>query len=144
MTKREKNITRFDYRNTHGWWVRFQRSTEGGEKRVTSKLFSDAICGGKRKALAAAILWRDRMVKRVPPPRRSPNSERVPPGYGYIKRVSLARRVGVSPVYLAWIRLHDGRAASTTYSIKKWGVKEAKRLSELYLARKRRELRSSR
>jgi hypothetical protein len=57
--------------------------------------------------------------------------------------VALGRRVGVSPVYLAWIRLRDGRAASTTYSINKWGAQEAKRLSELYLARKRRELRSS-
>jgi hypothetical protein len=25
-------------------------------------------------------------------------------------------------VYLAWIRLRDGRAASRTYSIKKWGA----------------------
>jgi hypothetical protein len=33
----------------------------------------------------------------------------------------------------------DGRAASTTFSIAKWGEREAKRRCELYLVRKRRE-----
>jgi hypothetical protein len=136
--KREKNITRFDYGKTHGWWVRFQRSTEAGTKRVVSKMFSDAVHGGKAKARRAAIAWRDRTAATIAPSRRS---QRGRTGYGYVKRVELARRVGVWPVYLAWLRLPDGRVASTTYSIQKWGVREAKRLSELYLARKLREVR---
>jgi hypothetical protein len=136
--KREKNITRFDYGKTHGWWVRFQRSTEAGTKRVVSKMFSDAVHGGKAKARRAAIAWRDKTAATISPSRRT---QRGRTAYGYVKRVELARRVGVWPVYLAWLRLPDGRAASTTYSIQKWGAREAKRLSELYLARKLRELR---
>ena len=135
--KREKNITRFQYGNTRGWWVRFQRSTESGTKRVISKMFSDTVHGGKVKALKAAIAWRDRTVATIPPPRRS----RAILGSGYVKRVELARRLGASPMYLAWIRMPNGRAASTTFSINKWGAREAKRRCELYLARKRRAFR---
>lgn len=136
--KREKNITRFDYAKTHGWWVRFQRSTDSGAKRVTSKMFSDAVHGGKRKALRAAIAWRDLTASTLRPARR-----RTTRSAGYVKRVELARRAGVSPVYLAWIRLPDGRAASTSFSIAKWGVREAKRRCEAYLARKRRQARAA-
>jgi hypothetical protein len=135
IVKREKNITRFDYGKTHGWWVRFQRSTEAGTKRVLSKMFSDAVHGGKAKALRAAIAWRDRTSASIRPARR----RRMPPSYGYVRRTELARRAGTSPVYLAWIRMPNGRAASTSFSIAKWGVREAKRRCALYLARKRRE-----
>lgn len=132
--KRQKNITRFDYGKTHGWWVRFQRSTESGTKRVVSKMFSDAVHGGKMRALRAAIAWRDQTAATIRPARR-----RTALGIGYVKRVEIARRVGASPVYLAWIRMPDGRAASTSFSIDKWGAREAKRRCQLYLARKRRE-----
>jgi hypothetical protein len=133
----EKNITRFDYGNTHGWWVRFQRSTEGGTKRVVSKMFSDAVHGGKLKARRAAVAWRDRTAATLSPARRS--QAKLGAQTGYVKRVDLARRRSVWPVYLAWIRMPDGRAASTTFSIEKWGTQEAKRRCQLYLARKRRE-----
>jgi hypothetical protein len=132
--KREKNITRFDYGKTHGWWVRFQRSTDAGIKRVVSKMFSDAVHGGKTKALKAAVAWRNQTAATIRPARR-----RTPRASGYVKRVELTRRVGVSPVYLAWIRMPDGRAASTSFSIEKWGERGAKRRCQLYLARKRRE-----
>jgi len=135
---REKNITRFDYGKTHGWWVRFQRSTESGTKRVVSKMFSDAVHGGKRKALRAAVEWRDQTAATIKPARR--RTTRVS---GYVKRVEITRRVGVSPVYLAWIRMPNGQAASTSFSIEKWGAQEAKRRCQLYLARKRREAKQS-
>ena len=135
--KREKNITRFDYGKTHGWWVRFQRSSESGAKRVLSKLFSDAVHGGKIKALRAAVAWRDQMVLTVRPPRRARAATGAPTGY--VKRAQIMRRTGASRVYVAWIRMPNGRAASTSFSIEKWGVQEAKRRCERYLARKRRE-----
>jgi hypothetical protein len=131
--KREKNITRFDYGRTHAWWVRFQRSTGG--TRVVSKMFSDAVHGGKAKALRAAIAWRDRTAATIQPARR----RRTKAGVGYVKRAELARRVGTWPVYIAWIRMPDGRAASTSFSVARWGEREAKRRCQLYLARKRRE-----
>lgn len=132
--RRHKNITRFDYGNTHGWWVRFQRTSASGAERLFSKMFSDAVHGGTAKALRAAIAWRDQTAKAlssVPRPRKS--------HAGYIKQVELARRGGPSRVYLAWIRLPDGRAASTTFSIAKWGKAAAKRRCQQYLERKRRE-----
>jgi len=132
--KREKNITRFDYGKTHGWWVRFQRSTASGTKRVVSKMFSDAVHGGKTKALRAAIAWRDETAATIRPAR-----SRTGRSSGYVKRVDIARRAGVSPVYLAWIRMPNGRAASTRFSTGKWGAQEAKRRCQLFLARKRRE-----
>jgi hypothetical protein len=132
--KREKNITRFDYGRTHGWWVRFQRNTASGN-RVVSKMFSDSVHGGKAKARRAAIAWRDRTARAIQPARPS----RTELGAGYVKRAERARRVGSWPVYIAWIRMPDGRAASTSFSIARWGAREAKRRCELYLARKRRE-----
>jgi hypothetical protein len=134
--KREKNITRFDYGKTHGWWVRFQRSTESG-RRVVSKMFSDAVHGGKRKALRAAVGWRDQTLAALRPSDSARARRAVE--RGYVKRAELARRVGTWPVYIAWIRMPDGRAASTSFSIARWGAREAKRRCELYLARKRRE-----
>lgn len=53
-----KYICRIDTRATLGWWVRLQ------PQRV-SKLFSDCIYGGKRKAKRAAIQFRDKMVEKV-------------------------------------------------------------------------------
>lgn len=134
--KAQKNITRFDYGKTHGWWVRFQRSTEAGTTRVVSKMFSDAVHGGKRLALRAAIAWRDEVAATIRPARRRRSLRS-----GYVKRAEIARRGGASPVYVAWMRMPDGRAASTSFSIDKWGAQEAKRRCHLYLARKRREAR---
>jgi hypothetical protein len=65
--RREKNITRFDYGKTHGWWVRFQRTDERGAKRLTSKMFSDAVHGGKQRALRAASAWREQTFTALGP-----------------------------------------------------------------------------
>jgi hypothetical protein len=47
-----RNITRFDYGNSHGWWVRIRR----GER-----------AGSKRAALAAAMKYRDKQLRRLGP-----------------------------------------------------------------------------
>ncbi len=54
-TKKLKNISRIDSKNTHGWYVRIYLNSG----IFASKLFSDRICGGKEKALKNAILYRD-------------------------------------------------------------------------------------
>jgi hypothetical protein len=60
VVKRYRNITRMDYERTHGYWVRFQFGASlPGQREVIQKLFADLAHGGKRKALAAAIAWRD-------------------------------------------------------------------------------------
>lgn len=70
MDRRRKNpnfcITRIDYdkgsNSTHGWQVRIQRN-----KVSHSKLFSDALYGGKEPALEAARKHRDDYMAEHPP-----------------------------------------------------------------------------
>jgi hypothetical protein len=57
-----RNITRFDYGNSHGWWVRIRRG-----KRAVSQFFSDGIHGSKRAALATALAYRDAALRRLGP-----------------------------------------------------------------------------
>lgn len=52
-----KNIKRIDSTKTHGWQVHVRR---GGELRT--KLFSDRVHGGKRKALGEAKKYRDDLL----------------------------------------------------------------------------------
>jgi hypothetical protein len=54
-SKKLKNISRIDSKNTHGWYVRIYFNSG----IFASKLFSDRICGGKDKAFKNAVLYRD-------------------------------------------------------------------------------------
>ena len=54
-TRKLKNISRIDSKNTHGWYVRIYLNG----RVFAAKLFSDKICGGKEKALKYAVLYRD-------------------------------------------------------------------------------------
>jgi hypothetical protein len=138
-----RNITRIDHARTHAWWVRIYRTVEG-HKGCTSAMFSDGARGGKRKALKAALAWRDEMLQVLRPPSRRGSTKVVPPGYGYVQRAVLPRRVGSSDCYRAWIRVEGGRCKCTSRSIAVWGVRGAKLQCEEWLAGHRRELRSRR
>lgn len=61
-----KGISRIDQpsRNTFGWYVRVMFN---GDTRC--KFFSDKVSGGKRKALEAAIKYRDKAEKELGRPR---------------------------------------------------------------------------
>lgn len=61
-TSKLRNVTRFDYGNSHGWWVRIRRGD-----RAVSQFFSDGIHGSKRAALAAALAYRDKQLRRLGP-----------------------------------------------------------------------------
>lgn len=60
-SEKDRYITRMDYVNTHGYWVRVGQKNRKNEK----KLFSDLKYGGKRKALKTARRYRDLAVERV-------------------------------------------------------------------------------
>ena len=98
-------------------------------------MFSDGVYGAKYKSLAAAIKWRDRTLKKLPHPLRIDRGSIKRP-YGYTKRVLLKRRVDWHDVYTAWARLKSGKVATTSYSIAKYGKKEAKRLADIWLQSK--------
>jgi hypothetical protein len=56
-----RNITRMDYARSHGYWVRFEYLSH-----PISKMFSDGRYGGKRKALKAAIKYRNEVIDTPP------------------------------------------------------------------------------
>lgn len=144
--RREPNISRFEYGNTRAWWVRFHRGQAAdGRRKVVSKTFSDSVYGGKRKALQAAIAWRNRTVLNLPSPIRSGVAE-MEPGTGYVRRGEIRHRSGnYADVWIAWIRLDGGpkSAASTSRSVAKWGVRGAKAEAEQWLEQRRRQLERS-
>lgn len=57
--KRLVRIRRVDYeaKHTHGYLVQVQRN-----HRITKKFFSDGVYGGKRKALLAAVSFRNQLL----------------------------------------------------------------------------------
>lgn len=132
-----ENITRFEHGRTLGFCVRIYR-TEKGERRCHSKLFSDGVWGGKRKALAAAKAWRDRLLRKLVPV--GSNRFRVAPGHGYVKLYTRERVGGPSSVFVAWIRVRAGRCKSTSRSVAIWGWAGAQRECEAWLRRERKAL----
>ncbi len=130
---RHPNITRMDYARTHGWWVRIYRNCDAKQKNCTSQMFSDSVYGGKRKALARAIAWRDEMLALLPPKKRSGAAR--PPGYGYVVSYEGSRR------WTAWLRTEGRGAKSTRYSIDKWGDDGAYEKAAAWLKREQRFVR---
>ena len=136
-----RNITRLDNDRSCGWWVRIYRTGRAG-KVCTSKLFSDGVNGGKRKALAAAMAWRDRALRKLRKPLRGGSPGLLDPGYGYVRRTEIVRRVESHPVWSAWIRIGGRRCKATSYSVTKWGERGAHDKAEQWLRRQRRALRT--
>ena len=70
-----RNITRFEFGRTRGWWVRIRR-----RNRKVQAFFSDGKHGGRAAALAKARRQRDRWLRTLPAPidpRRTKPSVRV-------------------------------------------------------------------
>jgi hypothetical protein len=114
---REKNVTRFEFGRTRGWWVRIRR-----RNRKVQAFFSDGKHGGRAAALAKARRQRDRWLRTLPPP--------IDPRR---KKASVRIYRDASSGYPAWrvhIRFPGGGVASTSRSIRLYGSSEAKRLCE--------------
>ena len=123
-------ICRHEHQTTRGWIARPPNSP--------SKLFSFAVHGGVRAALAAARAWRDDVLAGKVRQRRRGARKRARPGYGYVKRAL----VKGTDVFVAWLVVDvRGRTASTTASVAAHGVAGARKACEAYLRRKRREYR---
>ena len=90
-----KNITRMDYKRSHGWWVRFEYRAH-----PISKMFSDSRYGGKRIARMAAIQYRDAVLMTLP----ARDRQRQAPGKGRIWREtrSYVLASGERRTYEAW------------------------------------------
>lgn len=142
-------ITRMDYERNHGWFVRIPRANrKPGEGRLAaSRLFSDGVWGGKRKALVAAREWRDRMLKKYPRGERYRHRGIVPPGHGYVRFAmrryyhrDAKRTITLHPAWVGWLRVENGKAKGANASIEKWGQRAARQRVDAWLERERRAL----
>lgn len=124
-------ITRVDNEvsRTHGWLVTIQR-----RGTIHRRQFSDGVCGGKAKALAAAKAFRDSIVEKNPPFSRREHAE-------IRKKNNKSGVVGVcrycasetrqKPAQerrwfwvASWV-LPDGRAKRVKFSVSKYGEEGA-------------------
>lgn len=108
------------------WAVSFRR-----RGKPYTKVFYDLSCGGNRKALALAIAWRDEKLAELETftvlefhqQRRSNNVSGVPGVHFH--------QTAVQPLgfWQANIKLGDGRRVARSFSVKKFGAKEAFKLA---------------
>lgn len=120
-----KNIKRIDSPKTHGWQVHVRR---GGVLRT--KLFSDRIYGGKRKALTAAKSYRDdlleEMAKLAKPLWRIKRTPRTNTGELGVSLTEYTYRSGKKrQVITVTARESLGKAVNRKFSVDKLGYDEA-------------------
>lgn len=135
-----KHISRRDFGNLRGWVVRSAYITKyfkeffGEEEK--NWFFDDKKLGGKQVSLAAAKNFRDKYLKQANAPERVPGDK----GRIYVGQKSYRPRNGGDlvhyDVWFAWVRV-DGKPASTSYSIAKYGYEEAKKMAARWLRKKR-------
>jgi len=124
---KDKGISRMDARTTIGWYVRGYRN-----KKEYAKFFSDRIHGGKRKALQLAREYRDKLHAQL-------GKNRMHTRKRYLHKQNCRNKTGVIGVVrftgtrghlsydhynVSWTSM-SGKACSTSFSIKKFGEKEA-------------------
>ena len=129
-----RNIIRVDHEasHTHAWRVTLQRHND-----IVIKTFSDSIYGGKRKALKAAVEYRDELLRRYSPYahaiwirtrlRRNNTSgiagvaryeERVNPNTGHTREFWLA----------SWVN-EQGASRKRKFTVYRYGERQAMRLA---------------
>lgn len=122
-----KNIKRIDSTKTHGWQVHVRR---GGELRT--KLFSDRVWKGKRKALQAAKDYRDNLLDEMAPLAkplwkidRTPKTNTGQLGASYTEYANRSgKKRGVITVT---VREALGKPVNRKFSVDKLGYEEALR-----------------
>lgn len=132
--KRYRNITRIDDETTrtHAWRVTLQRCNQ-----IVIKPFSDGVYGGKRKALTAAVAYRDELLRQQSPKdhqvwvrtRLRRNNRSGIPGvarYDPIDNPKTGRR---AVFWLAfWVNEH-GASCKRKFYVSRYGERQAKRLA---------------
>jgi len=120
-----KGVVRFDYGNSHGWWVRVTR-----DKAQFKQLFSDGQYASIEAALRAAILYRHDLLSSFPLTLNIVNSKHLPlESENRIERIEIK---GKFNPYIAWkARWYDDnhKVIHRSFSVKKFGEDEAKLLA---------------
>ena len=120
-----KNIKRIDSTKTHGWQVHVRR---GGV--LKTKLFSDRIHGGKKKALDAAKEHRDQLVsdmaKLAKPLWKIKRTPRTNTGHLGVSLTEYANKSGKKrKVITVTARESIGKAVNRKFSVDKLGYEQA-------------------
>jgi hypothetical protein len=143
MQRKLHHITRLDYvygaKQSHGWWVRIQRLVN--EKRKTfGKTFYDAKYGGKNRALAAAIKWRDENLPKYPVVRNGSGSGRrhAPIGHSIFWEYAKGQRHYLNGNMKVE---HRERSAQFRVSVREYGRAEAVAMMRRWYRELRRGLR---
>jgi len=131
LGRHHKSISRIDQpeKNNHGWYVRVHF-----QGRQVAKFFADQKHGGKKKALAKALEFRDRTEKGLGKPRSErpvfvPRKKRGVVGVRetVYRTRSAEGEVRTSPVFEVTWSPKPGVVGRTSVSIRKWGRREAYR-----------------
>ena len=120
-----KNIKRIDSTKTHGWQVHVRR---GGI--LKTKLFSDRLHGGKKKALDAAKVHRDELVlsmaKLAKPLWKIKRTPRTNTGHLGVSLTEYANKSGKKrKVITVTARSEIGKAVNRKFSVDKLGYEAA-------------------
>ncbi len=119
------NIKRIDSTKTHGWQVHIRR---GGVQKT--KLFSDRVFDGKKKALQAAIKHRNKlsreMEKLAKPLWRIDREPRSNTGHLGVSYIEVKNDSGdVRSAVTVTVRASVGKAVNRKFSVDKLGYDEA-------------------
>ena len=120
-----KNIKRIDSTKTHGWQVHVRR---GGV--LKTKLFSDRLHGGKKKALDAAKAHRDDLVKSMAklakPLWKIKRTPRTNTGHLGVSQTEYTNKSGKRrKVITVTARAEVGKAVNRKFSVDKLGYDAA-------------------
>ena len=141
--KKEKGISRIDSGSTHGWFVRGYRNG-----KTFSRLFSDLKCGGKQEALLEARSFRENLRKELEEIPAKPRARRIvtkdarnTTGVLGVCRTTKKSPMGVlhECFSVSW-RPSRGVQKCTSFSIRKYGEKEAFRLAVAHREQKMKEI----
>lgn len=125
LYKVPKGVIRYDYVNTHGWWVRVMR--EGVRFRT---FFSDSVHGSIQEALRKAILYRHEILAAFTEPRKTIHKRSL--SLEPESRVGIKIETRNDKKYYSWeARWYDENfnIKSTSFSIKRYGDEAAKALA---------------
>ena len=142
-TKKEKGISRIDSGSTHGWFVRGYRNG-----KTWSRLFSDMKCGGRRKALEAALSFRDELHGKLDQIPTQPRARRIVTRdarnasgvLGVCRTAKKSPNGTVNEVFSVSWRPAPGIQKCTSFSIRKYGEKKAFQLAVAHRKRMLREI----
>lgn len=114
--------------HTHSWFVTVQRRGQKWRKH-----FSDGVSGGKKRALQAALAYRDKLIAKSPPLtrreyasiRRKNNVSGIPGVCRYARRDKKDGRLVTRWFWAGFWAIAPGKSRQAKFSVDKYGEEEA-------------------